>query len=33
MSGFKPQLNKPTDGFGPGRFVLLFSCPGVHTFT
>src|SRR5262249_32466245 len=33
MSGFKPQLNKPKDGFGPGQFVALFSCPGVHTFT
>src|SRR5215471_2030057 len=33
MSCFKSQLDKPKDGFGPGRFVALFSCPGVHTFT
>src|SRR5215813_4791567 len=33
MSRFKPQLDKPKDGFGPCRFVALFSCPGVHTFT
>jgi len=33
MSPFKPQLDKPKDGFGPCRFVALFSCPGVHTFT
>src|SRR5215831_13023192 len=32
-SRFKPQLNKPKDGFGPCRFAALFSCPGVHTFT
>src|SRR6516165_505283 len=33
MSRFKPQLDKPKDRFGPCRFVALFSCPGVHTFT
>src|SRR5258708_21726505 len=33
MSRFKPQLDKPKDGFGPCRFVALFSCPGVHIFT
>src|SRR6516162_9477053 len=33
MSRFKPQLDKPKDGFGPCRFVALFTCPGVHTFT
>src|SRR5262245_56303868 len=33
MSRFKPQLDKPKDGFGPCRFVALFSCPGVHPFT
>src|SRR6516165_3534534 len=33
MNRFKPQLDKPKDGFGPCRFVALFSCPGVHTFT
>jgi hypothetical protein len=33
MSGFKPQLNQPKDSFGTGRFVTLFSCPGVHMFT
>src|SRR6516165_2524480 len=33
ISRFKPQLDKPNDGFWPCRFVALFSCPGVHTFT
>src|SRR5262249_38488692 len=33
MSRFKPQLDKPKDGFGPCRFVALFSCPGVHALT
>src|SRR5262249_23038589 len=32
-SRFKSQLDKPKDGFGTCRFVALFSCPGVHTFT
>jgi hypothetical protein len=32
MSRFKLQLDKPKDGFGPCRFVALFSCPGVHHF-
>src|SRR5262249_1494147 len=27
------QFDKPKDGFGPCRFVALFSCPGVQTFT
>src|SRR5262249_31069905 len=33
MSRFKRQLDKPKDGFGPCRFVALFSCPGVHALT
>jgi hypothetical protein len=33
MSGFKPQLNKPKDSLGAGRFVPLFGCPSVHMFT
>src|SRR5215467_14650695 len=32
MASLAPSVSD-RDGFGPGQFVALFSCPGVHTFT